>query len=66
MRKLTKHYLNQVPLTVSNTQKSDRHFSNSMKAAFYMVCLEDALRVHCKPEVLSISQRVQSTSEVFT
>jgi putative transposase len=30
-----------------------------------MGCLEDALRVHCKPEVFSSSQVEQSTSEVF-
>jgi putative transposase len=31
-----------------------------------MGCLEDALRVHCKPEVFSSSQVEQSTGEVFT
>jgi putative transposase len=31
-----------------------------------MGCLEDALRVRCKPEVFSCSQVEQSTSEVFT
>ena len=40
--------------------------SNSMEAAFCVDCLEDALRVHGKPEVFNSDQGVQFTSEVFT
>ena len=40
--------------------------SNSMEAAFCVDCLEDALRVHGKPEVFNSDQGVQLTSEVFT
>ena len=37
-----------------------------MEAAFCVDCLEDALRVHGKPEVFNSDQGVQFTSEVFT
>ena len=40
--------------------------SNSMEAAFCVDCLEDALRVHGKPEVFNSDQGVQFTSEAFT
>jgi putative transposase len=40
--------------------------SNSMEAAFCVDCLEDALRVHGKPEVFNSDQGVQFTSESFT
>ena len=37
-----------------------------MEAAFCVDRLEDALRVHGKPEVFNSDQVVQFTSEVFT
>lgn len=40
--------------------------SNSLEAAFCVDCLEDALRLHGKPEVFNSDQGVQFTSEVFT
>lgn len=39
---------------------------NSLEAAFCVDCLEDALRVHGKPEVFNSDQGVQFTSEAFT
>jgi len=40
--------------------------SNSLDAAFCVDCLEDALRVHGKPEVFNSDQGSQFTSEAFT
>ena len=40
--------------------------SNSMEAVFCVDCLEDALRVHGKPEVFNTDQGSQFTSEAFT
>jgi putative transposase len=40
--------------------------SNSMKAAFCVDCLEDALREQGKPEVFNSDQGSQFTSEAFT
>jgi putative transposase len=40
--------------------------SNSMEAVFCVDCLEDALRVHGKPEVFNSDQGAQFTSEAFT
>ena len=37
--------------------------SNSMEAVF---CVEDALRIHCTPEVLNSDQGSKFTSEAFT
>ena len=39
--------------------------SNSMEAVFCVDCLEDALRVHGKPEVFNSDQGSQFTSESF-
>ena len=40
--------------------------SNSMDASFCVDCLEDALRVHAKPEVFNSDQGSQFTSNAFT
>jgi putative transposase len=40
--------------------------SNSMQAAFCVDCLEDALRLHGKPEIFNSDQGSQFTSEAFT
>jgi putative transposase len=40
--------------------------SNSMEAVFCVDCLEDALRIHGKPEVFNSDQGSQFTSEAFT
>lgn len=40
--------------------------SNSMEAVFCVDCLEDALRLHGKPEVFNTDQGSQFTSEAFT
>jgi putative transposase len=40
--------------------------SNSMDASFCVDCLEDALRVHGKPEVFNSDQESQFTSNAFT
>ena len=40
--------------------------SNTMEALFCVDCLEDALRVHGKPEVFNSDQGTQFTSEAFT
>jgi putative transposase len=40
--------------------------SNSMDASFCVDCLEDALRVHGKPEVFNSDQGSQFTSNAFT
>jgi putative transposase len=40
--------------------------SNSMEAVFCVDCLEDALRMHGKPEVFNSDQGSQFTSEAFT
>ena len=40
--------------------------SNSMEAVFCVDCLEDALRLHGKPEVFNSDQGSQFTSEAFT
>lgn len=40
--------------------------SNSMEAVFCVDCLEDALRVHGKPEVFNTDQGSQFTSDAFT
>ena len=40
--------------------------SNTMEAAFCVDCLEDALRMHGKPEVFNSDQGTQFTSEAFT
>jgi putative transposase len=40
--------------------------SNSMDASFCMDCLEEALRVHGKPEVFNSDQGSQFTSNAFT
>ena len=40
--------------------------SNSMEAVFCVDCLEDALRVHGKPEVFNSDQGSQFTSDSFT
>ena len=40
--------------------------SNSMEAVFCVDCLEDALRVHGKPEVFNSDQGAQFTSDAFT
>jgi len=40
--------------------------SNSMEAVFCVDCLEDALRVHGKPEVFNSDQGAQFTSTAFT
>jgi putative transposase len=39
---------------------------NSMEAVFCVDCLEDALRVHGKPEVFNTDQGSQFTSDAFT
>ena len=40
--------------------------SNGMEAVFCVECLEDALRVHGKPEIFNSDQGSQFTSEAFT
>ena len=40
--------------------------SNSMEAAFCVDCLEDALRIHGKPEIFNSDQGSQFTSLAFT
>ena len=40
--------------------------SNSMEAVFCVDCLEDALRMHGKPEIFNTDQGSQFTSEAFT
>ena len=40
--------------------------SNSMDASFCVDCLEDALRVHGRPEVFNSDQGAQFTSNAFT
>ena len=40
--------------------------SNSMDALFCVDCLEEALRIHGKPEIFNSDQGSQFTSEVFT
>ncbi len=40
--------------------------SNRMDATFCVDCLEDALRVHGKPEIFNSDQGAQFTSEAFT
>lgn len=40
--------------------------SNSMEAVFCVDCLEDALRLHGKPEVFNTDQGSQFTSDAFT
>jgi putative transposase len=40
--------------------------SNSMEAVFCVDCLEDALRIHGKPEIFNSDQGSQFTSEAFT
>ncbi len=40
--------------------------SNSMEAAFCVDCLEDALRIHGKPEIFNSNQGSQFTSVAFT
>ena len=40
--------------------------SNSMEAVFCVDCLENALRVHGKPEVFNSDQGSQFTSDSFT
>lgn len=40
--------------------------SNSMEAAFCVDCLEEALRVHGKPEIFNSDQGSQFTSDAFT
>ena len=40
--------------------------SNSLEAAFCVDCLEEALRIHGKPEIFNTDQGSQFTSEVFT
>lgn len=40
--------------------------SNSMEAVFCVDCLEEALRVHGKPEVFNSDQGSQFTSDAFT
>jgi putative transposase len=40
--------------------------SNSMEAVFCVDCLEDALRIHGKPEVFNSDQGSQFTSDAFT
>lgn len=40
--------------------------SNSMEAVFCVDCLEEALRIHGKPEIFNSDQGSQFTSEVFT
>ena len=40
--------------------------SNSMEAEFCVDCLEDALRMHGKPEIFNSDQGSQFTSDVFT
>lgn len=40
--------------------------SNSMEALFCVDCLEDALRIHGKPEIFNSDQGSQFTSEAFT
>jgi len=40
--------------------------SNSMEAVFCVDCLQDALRLHGKPEVFNSDQGSQFTSEAFT
>ncbi len=37
-----------------------------MEAVFCVDCLEDVLRIHCKPEVFNSDQGSQFTSERFT
>ena len=40
--------------------------SNSMEAVFCVDCLEDALRIHGKPEIFNSDQGAQFTSTAFT
>lgn len=40
--------------------------SNSMEAVFCVDCLEDALRIHGKPEIFNSDQGAQFTSAAFT
>ena len=40
--------------------------SNSMEAAFCVDCLEEALRIHGKPDIFNSDQGSQFTSEAFT
>jgi len=40
--------------------------SNSMEAVFCVDCLEEALRIHGKPEIFNSDQGSQFTSEAFT
>jgi putative transposase len=40
--------------------------SNSMEAVFCVECLEDALRIHGKPEVFNSNQDSEFTREAFT
>jgi len=40
--------------------------SNSLEAVFCVDCLEDALRIHGKPEIFNSDQGSQFTSEAFT
>jgi len=40
--------------------------SNTMEAAFCVDCLEEALRIHGKPEIFNSDQGSQFTSEAFT
>jgi putative transposase len=40
--------------------------SNSMEAVFCVDCLEDALRLHGKPDIFNSDQGSQFTSEAFT
>ena len=40
--------------------------SNSMEAVFCVDCLEEALRIHCKPGIFNSDQGSQFTSEAFT
>jgi len=40
--------------------------SNSMEAVFCVDCLEEALRIHGKPEIFNSDQGSQFTSETFT
>lgn len=45
---------------------ASQRISNSMDASFCVDCLEDALRVHGKPEVFNSDQGSQFTSNAFT
>ena len=40
--------------------------SNSLEAAFCVDCLEEALRIHGRPEIFNTDQGSQFTSEAFT